>query len=574
MNAPATSRIKKQFVLTGMPLAYLLVALSLLVFAFLDLVSYEYYESLSAFMQPWTNDAAYLIILAAALFAAVMGLLLTRQFQRAEPPRRIWLYFSLGYVSWLLGEIGGFVNRAVYEEIPTLTLNAIFWIGGYICFTIALFLQYRLVYRLEGRIGRYHFGAILAAMLGLSALVAYLASRTGYESAEGWLAIYVRVFYPVCDIILGLAALWLTLLFRRGNWGRPWWGLIAFFFADGIYTWYNLGGARFLTPLTDTWLSVLTDLAYVGGYLIVGLACLSMFLRQRQQTAPIQAASPTAAPPPYFSPRRRTIILWSAAGICLILLGVFAWIYHFDPLPDPGWNDQITYLFFLLGATTAAVSGTLLSLQFEKREPPRRVWWMFTLGWWAWALGELTDIIYEFFYPNGYPEFTLIDVCWVLGYIFFGLSIYHQFRLIYRGAQKKSGPVFALFILSAALLIAAGFTQLAIQQGLGEDWSWPGVYLAVLYPVCDLLQGIAALWLSLLFRGGRWGRPWWALICFAVADTIATWFWIGGGTDLSSLAKNLLYLFGDTVYLGGYLLVTIAFLSNYLIYKLPLRSEN
>ncbi len=278
-------------------------------------------------------------------------------------------------------------------------------------------------------------------------------------------------------------------------------------------------------------------------------------------------------PSPSLRPATRKIILWLSSGFVLLMLAAFVWIYHFDPFPDPGWNDQVTYLFFLLGAVTAAVSGTLLTLQFEKGEPPRRVWLMFTLGWWAWALGELTDIVYEFFYPQGYPEFTLIDAFWVLGYLFFGLSLYYQFRLIYRRG-KKSSPLFNFLVVAAILLITAGLTQLAIWQGLGEPWSWLGVYLAVFYPVCDLIQGIAALWLSLLFRGGRWGRPWWALICFAVADGIATWFWIGGGADLPALTKNLIYLFGDTVYLGGYFLAALAFLSNYLVYKLPLKTES
>jgi hypothetical protein len=93
------------------------------------------------------------------------------------------------------------------------------------------------------------------------------------------------------------------------------------------------------------------------------------------------------------------------------------------------------------------------------------------------------------------------------------------------------------------------------------------VYLAVFYPVCDLLQGAAALWLSVLFGRGRWGRPWWALICFAIADTITTWFWLGGGANLPEGMQKLLYLFSDTFYIGGYLLVALAFLGNYRLHK-------
>ena len=61
------------------------------------------------------------------------------------------------------------------------------------------------------------------------------------------------------------------------------------------------------------------------------------------------------------------------------------------------------------------------------------------------------------------------------------------------------GTIYFIPVAVLILLITAGFTQIAIHRGLGEEWSWAGVYLAVFYPVCDLLQGAAALWLSVLF---------------------------------------------------------------------------
>jgi hypothetical protein len=263
--------------------------------------------------------------------------------------------------------------------------------------------------------------------------------------------------------------------------------------------------------------------------------------------------------------KKPTAIKWIARGVACVTLILFVWIYHFTPIANEFWNEQVIYYIILLASLAAAIFGTLLTLQFDKGEAPRRVWLTFTLGWWAWALGELTDIVYSFLYTD-YPEFTVIDACWVLGYLFFGLSLYYQFRVIY-DRKKKMGTVYFLPVAALILLITAGFTQLAIHRGLGEEWSWPGVYLAVFYPVCDLIQGAAALWLSVLFGRGRWGRPWWALICFAIADTISTWFWIGGGANLPEGTQNWIWLFSDTVYIGGYLLVALAFLSNYRLHK-------
>jgi hypothetical protein len=99
--------------------------------------------------------------------------------------------------------------------------------------------------------------------------------------------------------------------------------------------------------------------------------------------------------------------------------------------------------------------------------------------------------------------------------------------------------------------------------GLGEGISWLALYLAVLYPVFDLTEGGAAVWLSSLFGRGVWGRPWWGLIAFAVADSINIFFWVGENEWLPERAVAILDLFSNTVYVLGYMLTAIAFLVTY-----------
>jgi hypothetical protein len=265
-----------------------------------------------------------------------------------------------------------------------------------------------------------------------------------------------------------------------------------------------------------------------------------------------------------FPARKRKAILWSAAAIALVALALFLWFYQ---AADTFWNDQVTYILVLLAAVAAAVCGSLLALQFDKGEAPRRIWLTFSLGWWAWAAGELAGIVYSFFfYYTSYPEFTVMDACWVLGYFFFGISLYYQYRLIY-APKKQPGIVYYLPLATVILLVTAFLTRVVLQRGLGEGWSWFGVYLAVLYPVCDLAQGMAALWLSILFGRGRWGRPWWALIAFAVSDTLTSWFWIGGKEALTGKISEILSMAADTIYLAGYLLVALGLLSNYVLHR-------
>jgi hypothetical protein len=274
--------------------------------------------------------------------------------------------------------------------------------------------------------------------------------------------------------------------------------------------------------------------------------------------------------------RNLAFIKWGSVGICLLLLFVYAWIYQAEPFDGPGYDYSDNWALDILTfipAIAAAVMASLVTAQFRPGEAPRRIWQTFALGWWCWVAGEIAGMVYDYFYWDvPYPDLTLIDLCWSAGYFFFGLALFYQFRLIY-SADKKSGINIYLTLLTAALLLTLGLTQLALRVGLGDDISWFALYLAVLYPVLDLAVGAAALWLFFLFGSGKWGRPWWALIAFAVADSINIYFWIGGGDNLADETLNAIYLFSDTVYVAGYLVLALAFLSMYLIlrYELPSR---
>lgn len=250
------------------------------------------------------------------------------------------------------------------------------------------------------------------------------------------------------------------------------------------------------------------------------------------------------------------------AGVWVILFGLLYWYAPISALPIPHadyWNDKAIDVTILTAAVATVLLSIRLTRHFHPSEPPHRVWFTFTLGWCSWMGGELTGFIYDYYYWfTALPEFTVIDVFWLLGYLFFGLSLYYQFRLIYRHKQEQTVTFYFIFV-ATALLLTLGLTQLAIQAGLGEDYSWGALYLAVLYPVLDLAEGAAALWLFFLFGRGYLGRPWWGLIAFAIADGINIFFWMGGYKWLSDQTYYLLDLFSNVVYISSYLITALAF---------------
>jgi hypothetical protein len=271
-------------------------------------------------------------------------------------------------------------------------------------------------------------------------------------------------------------------------------------------------------------------------------------------------------------PSRSTYIKWGSAAISLIWLAVYVWFYRANPFGGPAYDYADNWgidLLTFVPALAAAGMATLVALQYQPGEIPRRIWLTFAIGWWCWVGGEIAGMVYDYFYwDTAYPELTLIDLCWSAGYILFGLALFYQFRAIYAEEEKNSTYLY-LTLCAAALILTLGLTYLARRSGLGEDVSAFALYLAILYPVFDLVEGGAALWLFLLFRRGKWGRPWWGLIAFAIADSISIYFWIGGDEALSQKTVDILYLFSDTTYVGAYLIVALAFLSHYYMLQWP-----
>jgi hypothetical protein len=152
-----------------------------------------------------------------------------------------------------------------------------------------------------------------------------------------------------------------------------------------------------------------------------------------------------------------------------------------------------------------------------------------------------------------------------MGYFFLGLSLYYQLRLVYGG--NKGRRRLYLGIVALALMVAAGLATLAAKSGLGQGFAWIILFITMLYPVFDLTEGATAIWLSFLFRRGQWSRPWWGLILFALADSIDTFYWLGGYGTIPIAAQNILNFISMVAYPASYMVAALALLSNYFILR-------
>jgi hypothetical protein len=267
-----------------------------------------------------------------------------------------------------------------------------------------------------------------------------------------------------------------------------------------------------------------------------------------------------------FSPLQ---ILQISAAVFVVMLGLILWTFFAEPLSvilSPFWNDKLIDILVFMPAVGAAMAGTLLTRQFEKGEIPYHIWQALTIGLWFWVVGEIGGMVNDALYWDAYPDFSLVDIFWLTGYLFLGLSLYYQLRLVY-GSKSRSRRRIYLGLVALALLVTAGLTNLAAKSGLGEGYAWIILFITVLYPVFDLTEGATAIWLSFLFGRGQWSRPWWGLILFALADSIDTFYWLGGYDFIPVVAQDILNFISMIAYPASYMVMGLTLLSNYFILR-------
>ena len=215
----------------------------------------------------------------AALTCAVTLSIIVTFYQRGEPPRQIWIYFALALWMWTIGEViwGGY--NLLMGEVPDTTFADLFYFSGYIFFTLALASQYRLVLFTPSR-KIFWIAAGIWLMMILVTLLIMVFSRSQSFAGE-----FLTHFYPIGDLVGGIAALALVITFRRGALARPWLSLLAFVFSDtlylwattqNIYAWGTDGGGAW-----QQWITLGVEMVYLIAYMIMFWGVFQQYLMLR-----------------------------------------------------------------------------------------------------------------------------------------------------------------------------------------------------------------------------------------------------------------------------------------------------
>src|SRR5688572_13851101 len=164
-----------------------------------------------------------LIIIAAASFAALLGILLAyRQILHNRSHSKAYISLAIGLVLWLCADVIWASYELVFHVVaPIPSLSDILWLAGYPFFAYNLIATYRQFHnKLNKRV-------LLASIIGNGIFIAYLGSLTigisDFSSQGGVSMFAVLIAYPLMNALLTVPALPILLgLWKERPWSIPW----------------------------------------------------------------------------------------------------------------------------------------------------------------------------------------------------------------------------------------------------------------------------------------------------------------------------------------------------------------
>lgn len=234
------------------------------------------------FAQPFSGHINDLVVNLLTILPAILctnfALLLRSSYQPGEILYKAWSRFSLGFGLWAFAELIWTIFNLTVGEVE-IGLPDIFWILGYGSWISSILIQYNLVARPTGQ-GSKAFASMLRFWYLILVILAVLALINFFFPGET-IPLLVNYFYPLGDLLLILAAIWLAHTFLGGAFAYPWMGLLLFAIADVFYAWLESSGLYAWSVENGNLLSGLADLLYIASYLAVVLGALMQWLVMR-----------------------------------------------------------------------------------------------------------------------------------------------------------------------------------------------------------------------------------------------------------------------------------------------------
>lgn len=170
-----------------------------------------------------------------------------------------------------------------------------------------------------------------------------------------------------------------------------------------------------------------------------------------------------------------------------------------------------------------------------------------TAGLTLWFLGEALWPIYTRILAIEVPFPSLMDLLWMIGYIFIGVGIYWIFTFFKPTLILKRATLILIIFLALITVLTIAYLTPIIYEGCSilERFIY-GYYLAMDIIILSLLTTI-----YMVFKGGKVSKPWLILIAGLTVTFLADIFF-----NLATSVNSEFYLtIGDLIYINGYSLI-------------------
>jgi hypothetical protein len=188
-------------------------------------------------------------ILAFIAFTMAAAGLIRNGVHRGDRVSTVWVAYSIGMLSWFLGE-STWAIYALWYSIPDPfpSIADVFWLAGYVPLMLAILIM-AWPFR-EFLVSRRMQAVILASFVSAGLLLVMLIPSTYATSiGGGFVSVVIGFGYPLLDVALLVVALPILFLYGRGTFWRPFLfttvGLILTFVGDFLFSWASLNGVYY-----------------------------------------------------------------------------------------------------------------------------------------------------------------------------------------------------------------------------------------------------------------------------------------------------------------------------------------
>lgn len=218
------------------------------------------------------NDVAAVLC---ALIATFLFVRVWRSTSRKDISKKIWGQIVVGMVMWTVAEATwAYYEVILGQEVPYPSLADLFWLFGYVMFSVALLNQYRLFQTTPTQSQKLAITWLVVVFSLIGSFLVLIPIVESFDPAK-LLESLLNIAYPLFDLVLLILTLAIIFSLEQGRFALTWrllgLGLVFMSTADLMFSYASWNEIYFPESRLNN-ITLLIDTLYYVSYLTLGLA--------------------------------------------------------------------------------------------------------------------------------------------------------------------------------------------------------------------------------------------------------------------------------------------------------------